>query len=212
MAAEDGLDQVLSDLEEIGERAPVMTAAAVYVLKNEMARLDEPPARRELLYEGHFVLPGGAAREPGRLRGWLSGRDREAFRDRCDRAFWRQVVPVIEREFGDLAELVMNTVNEAIINYAEYSFKPWALGRRVVVQLFRTEGELAYAIVRPRGLRLNRFDPLALKERSSDTLLHRKRGWGHTLLMQRALFVSFDRAPRMRGMMIIMGDAGEGAG
>ena len=199
------LDRAIEDLEALAGEAPVMSAAAVYILKNELDRIDDPEIGRELIFHRRFHLPEKSAPSWRRLRDWLSGRDAIAFRDRCDRAFWEQVVPVIEAQFGELADLVMNTVNEAVINYAEYSFRPWSLGRRVMVDLFLTEGNLAYTIIRPSGTRLAVFDPLELKEKSPETLLNRKRGWGHTILMRRALFVSFDHQPRRRGMMIVLG-------
>ena len=99
----------------------------------------------------------------------------------------------------------MNTVNEAIINYAEYSFRRWSIRRQVIAHIFHTEDDLGYAIIRPRGSRLRVFNPLDLKEKSAETLEESKRGWGHTILMRRALFISFDKAPKRRGMMIIVG-------
>jgi hypothetical protein len=209
-------DELISDLETVADKSPVFSVAAVHILKNELALLDEPAARRDILFDQEFVLPGAL---PQRIRGWfpslsgawknlaawLAGGDAEIFRDRCDRGFWDDMVPVIEAKFGDVAEPIMNTVNEAILNYAEYSFKRWALWRKVIVHLFRTEDDLAYAIIRPRGFRVAVFDPLELKEKSPETVLDRRRGWGHTILMRHALFVSFDQAPKMRGMMIIVG-------
>jgi hypothetical protein len=210
------IDELISDLETVAEESPVFSVAAVHILKNELALIEEPAARRNILFDQEFVLPGTL---PQRIRGWfpslsgawknltawLTGGDAEIFRDRCDRGFWDDMVPVIEAKFGNVAEPIMNTVNEAILNYAEYSFKRWALWRKVVVRLFRTEDDLAYAIIRPRGLRVAVFDPLELKEKSPETVLDQRRGWGHTILMRHALFVSFDQAPKMRGMMIIVG-------
>jgi hypothetical protein len=212
----DNVEEVISDLETMAEEAPVVTAGAVYILKNELDRIEDPSTHRQLLFDREFILPGGFR---NRLQGWfpdlaglwksisewLTGRDSGSFRDRCDESFWRDLVPVIETHFGNLAEPIMNTVNEAIINYAEYSFRRWALWRRIAVHLFRTEEDLAYAIVRPLGSRLGSFDPLELKQKTADTVLDQRRGWGHTLLMQRALFISFDHAEKMRGMMIVVG-------
>ena len=114
-------------------------------------------------------------------------------------------MPAIEENFGEVAEPLMNTINEAIINYAEYSFRRWAALRRITAQIFLTEGELAYGIVRPYGTRLRLFDPLKLKEKQPGALHEMQRGWGHTLLMRRALFISFDHSPTNRGLMIIVG-------
>jgi len=209
----DQVQELISDLESVAEQAPV-SVAAVYILKNELAPSDETAPRRDLLFDRKFVLPGNLGRrwhgwrKAGlwkTAREWLAGRDAGTFRDRCDESFWRDIVPVVEANFDELAEPIMNTVNETIINYAEYSFRRWALWRRVEVHLFRTEGNLAYAIVRPLGTRFRYFDPLELRTATDDTILDHKRGWGHTLVMQRALFVSFDQAQKMRGMMIIVG-------
>ena len=118
---------------------------------------------------------------------------------------WRSIVPVITEGFGPLADPLMNTINEAIINYAEYSFNCWSLRRRIRIHVFKTDAELAYAIIRPSGTRLKSFDPLELKTRPTGSRKLKKRGWGHTLLMERALFLSFDQAEKRRGMMIIVG-------
>jgi len=212
----ESVDELISELETMAEESPVLTVGAVYILKNELDRIEDPEVRRELLFDHEFILPGGFFRRLGgwfpdlaslwkSVSQWLTGRDAGSFRDRCDDSFWRDMVPVIEANFGTVAEPIMNTVNEAIINYAEYSFRRWALWRRIAVHLFRTEDELGYAIVRPLGSRLGFFDPLDLKQKSPETLLDQRRGWGHTLLMQRALFISFDRAEKMRGMMIVVG-------
>jgi hypothetical protein len=116
------------------------------------------------------------------------------------------MVPEIEAGFGELAYPFLNTINEAIINYAEYSFKPWSVLRGIDAQVFLIEGGLAYGIVRPRGVRQRVFDPLSLKPRETpETLGEMRRGWGHTLLMERALFISFDKSPSRRGMMIVVG-------
>ena len=136
---------------------------------------------------------------------WLRGGGAETFRDACDRAFWKRMVPTITEAFGDLAEPFLNTINEMIINYAEYSFKSWALFRRITAQVFLTDDRLAYGIVRPHGWPQRVFDPLKLKEKKADTLSEMRRGWGHTLLMRRALFISFDHSPKRRGMMVVIG-------
>ena len=196
------------------------SVAAIQVLKNEL----EAPAsgtEREVLFAARYVIPGGLWRRlrdiyrggdrPGLrnlwagFRSWLGGSDAARFRDRCDAYFWREVVPEIEANFGAVAEPFMNTINEAIINYAEHSFRRWAALRRVSAQIFLTEGELAYGIVRPYGLRLRLFDPLKLKEKQPGALHRMRRGWGHTLLMRRALFISFDHSPSNRGLMLIVG-------
>ena len=44
-----------------------------------------------------------------------------------------------------------------------------------------------------------------LQKAKPRTLGLTQRGWGHTLLMQRALFISFDHSVNRRGMMIIVG-------
>lgn len=200
----------------MAERDPILTVAAVHVLKNDLGDISGLARRRKLLHSQRFTLPGGSfgdwLRRPGRALGdlaaWLGGDDGERFRDRCDSRFWETVVPFLEKNFGPVAEPLMNTANEAIINYAEYSFGSWALRRRIAVHLFHTDDDLGYAIVRPLGSRLRVFDPLELKERSAETLEESKRGWGHTILMRRALFVSFDKSPRRRGLMIVVGAEG----
>jgi hypothetical protein len=206
------LDQMVSDLEGLADRSPVISVAAIHILKNELGDLERRDTHREILFEQRFSLPGGVfgrLRQPRRalsdLWAWLSGTDNRRFRDRCDQRFWESVVPVIESRFGEVAEPMMNTANEAIINYAEYSFRRWSLGRRVTAHLFLTEDNLGYAIVRPHGTRLRVFDPLDLKEKSPETLADHKRGWGHTILMRRALFLSFDKTPKRRGLMIVVG-------
>ena len=187
------------------------------MLKNELdAAGPEAPAQR-LLFERTFTLPDDAEETApdnveSSLGEWLRGGAGagERFRDACDHCFWQEIVPPVTDEFGEVAEPFLNTINEVIINYAEHSFKPWALFRRITAQIFLTEDRLAYGIVRPHGLRQRVFDPLALKEKKADTLRNMRRGWGHTLLMQRALFVSFDHSPKQRGMMVVVGpdDAG----
>ncbi len=208
----DRLEEAVNDLEKMADRSPVLTVAAVHILKNELGDVSELTPRRSILHDEHFTLPSGPRRWLSRPRralaqlvGWLRGGDAERFRDGCDSDFWREVVPVLERDFGSVAEPLMNTANEAVINYAEYSFKRFALRRRVALHLFHTEDDLGYAIVRPLGIGLRVFDPLELKEKSADTLEESKRGWGHTILMRRALFISFDKSPRRRGMMIVVG-------
>jgi hypothetical protein len=218
---ESTIPSVISELEEMADEAPVASIGAIYILKNELTPVSSDQ-RRQLLFESRFTLPDSVIgrlragwRDPGLLSvwreiagdlgSWLTGRDRERFRDRCDRSFWKRIVPVITENFGELADTVLNTINEAIINYAEYSFGKRALFRKVNIHLFKTEGNLAYAIIHPSGSRLKRFDPLSIKTRQPGSRHPRKRGWGHTLLMERALFISFDHEPRKRGMMIIIG-------
>ncbi len=209
---EQSLEEAVSDLERLAERSPVLSVAAIHILKNELGEISEL-SRRKLLRNRRFLLPTAEPlrrlKRPLRaladLVAWLRGADAVRFRDRCDAHFWRDAVPVIEAEFGPVAEPLMNTVNEAIINYAEYSFKRWSLRRRVAAHLFHTEDNLGYAIIRPLGSRLRVFDPLSLREKSAETLEESKRGWGHTILMRRALFISFDKTPRRRGMMIVVG-------
>ncbi len=206
------LETAIADLEELVDRSPVLSVAAIHVLKNELGDVSQLSHRR-LLQSQRFVLPAAPSkpwwRSPRRalsdVVAWLRGRDQERFRDRCDSHFWRDVVPELEENFGSVAEPLMNTVNEAIINYAEYSFGRWSLGRKVAAHLFHTEDDLGYAIIRPLGTHLRIFDPLSLKEKSAETLEESKRGWGHTILMRRALFISFDKAPTSRGMMIVVG-------
>jgi len=212
--------RVLSELEEMAGDGSSFSVAAIQVLKNELG----PAAsgtQREILFQAEYVIPGRLGRrlrdiyrsgsKPGLgrlwayLLAWLTGKDAERFRDRCDAYFWEELVPDIEENFGSVAEPLMNTINEAIINYAEYSFRRWAALRRITAQIFFTEGELAYGIVRPYGMRLRLFDPLKLKEKRPGTIQQMKRGWGHTLLMRRALFISFDHSPTNRGLMIIVG-------
>ncbi len=212
IASEGRIREAISDLEKLRTESPVISVAAVHVLKNELEPVGSDPASRRLLFERTFHLPAAeAAGSASPARRWLgfreslAGSGAEAFRDACDRSFWRLMVPPITREFGALAEPFMNTINEAIINYAEYSFRPWAAFRRISAQIFLTEDDLAYGIVRPYGLRQRIFDPLAFSEKKADTLREMRRGWGHTLLMRRALFISFDHSPRQRGMMVVVG-------
>lgn len=209
----DSLEEAVSDLEKMADRSPVLSVAAVHILKNELGDASELTRRRRLLRSDRFTLPGNSLRKwltrPVRAvrdcLGWLGGKDAQRFRDRCDSHFWNDVVPILEEHFGAVAEPLMNTVNEAVINYAEYSFRRWALRRRVALHLFHTEEDLGYAIIRPFGSRLRVFDPLELKEKGSDTLEESRRGWGHTIVMRRALFISFDKSPKRRGMMIVVG-------
>ena len=214
------IPRLLEELEELASDGSSFSVAAIQVLKNEL----EPPAEgveRQVLFQASYLIPGRLARrlrdiyrggsEPGlgrlweNFRAWLAGADAERFRDRCDAYFWEEIVPDIEAHFGPVGEKFMNTINEAIINYAEYSFRRWAALRRVTAQIFLTEGHLAYGIVRPYGMRLRLFDPLKLKEKQPGTIGLMKRGWGHTLLMRRALFISFDHSPTNRGLMFIVG-------
>ncbi len=212
--------RLLSELEEIAADGSSFSVAAIQVLKNELEPAS-PGTEREILYAAEFTIPGELRRrlrdiyrsgaKPGlaslleNFAAWLTGTNTELFRDRCDAYFWRELVPAIEENFGAVAEPFMNTINEAIINYAEYSFRRWAAFRRITVQILLTEGELAYGIVRPYGTRLRLFDPLKLKEKQPGAIHEMRRGWGHTLLMRRALFISFDHAPTNRGLMIIVG-------
>lgn len=218
------LPEVISGLESLGAEGRPFSVAAIHILKNQLAPLSEDE-RRTILVERTFVLPGSLLyrvrrffrreikrgpvaalrRATANLGGWITGRDSARFRDRCDRFFWEEVVPAVEAGFDNLAEPLLNTINEAIINYAEHGFRAWSFYRRVSLQVFRTEGDLAYGIVRPYGTRLRRFDPLTLKEKEPGALSHMRRGWGHTLLMRRALFISFDHSPRKRGLMVIVG-------
>ncbi len=212
--------QLLEELQEMAADGSSFSVAAIQVLKNEL-ELPASGTEREILFQAEYIIPGGLGRrlrdiyrsgaKPGigRLRtnfvAWLTGKDAERFRDRCDAYFWEEIVPDIEENFGSVAEPLMNTINEAIINYAEYSFRRWAALRRITTQVFVTEGELAYGIVRPYGMRLRLFDPLKLKEKQPGAIQDMKRGWGHTLLMRRALFISFDHSPTNRGLMVIVG-------
>jgi hypothetical protein len=214
------IPRLLEELDELAAGRSSFSVAAIQVLKNE---LQEPASgtERKILFQAQYIIPGrlgrrlrdiyrsGAKPGVGRLWinfvAWLTGRDSQRFRDRCDTYFWEELVPAIEENFGSVAEPFMNTINEAIINYAEYSFRRWAALRRITAQIFLTEGDLAYAIVRPYGMRLRLFDPLKLKEKQPGAIHNMKRGWGHTLLMRRALFISFDHSPTNRGLMIIVG-------
>lgn len=200
--------------------------AAIYVLKNELGTARGP---RQIRFSSRFHLPGtflellaagwkrlsdqglvrGAAGLLADLGAWWRGEDRQRFRDLCDRYFWRRMVPVIEREFGDLAGPLANTINETIINYAEYSFPPRTLGRRVIAQIFLTTGprlgDLAYGIVRPGGSRLATFDPLKLRAKRPGPITEMKRGWGHAILMEQTLFLSFDETASGRGVLFVVG-------
>lgn len=216
------IPSIMAELEELEGLAPAVRQGAILILKNELGSLPEDDWARKVVFNQEFALPVGfslrmskriknrgfffAVRElVGDLFFWVVGKDQERFRDLCDRCFWRIMVPSISESFGAFADRVLNTINEAIINYAEYSFRPWSARRRIHVHLFKTDRDLAYVIIRPTGTRLRSFDPLALKRRSSDSTMAKKRGWGHTLLMERALFLSFDHEPKRRGMLIIIG-------
>lgn len=174
------------------------------MLKNELDPVEPEPPGRRLLFERTFVLPGPGAGGVS-VGEWLGGGGAETFRDACDRSFWERMVPAVSEAFGELAEPFLNTINEMIINYAEYSFKSWALFRRITAQVFLTDDRLAYGIVRPHGWPQRVFNPLELKEKKAETLREMHRGWGHTLLMRRALFISFDHSPKRRGMMVVVG-------
>ena len=226
IVSDQDIRRAISDLEELSEPAHAISVAAIHVLKDELEPVAAGSERRRILFERSFILPGsiryrlrrrltkqGGSRSAGLLRrlivscrAWLTGKDAELFRDTCDRYFWEEMVPSIEAGFGALAHPFLNTINEAIINFAEYSFRRWSVLRSIRVQVFCTEGDLAYGIIRPYGLRQRAFDPLALKEREkAGSLGAMQRGWGHTLLIQRALFVSFDHSVSRRGMMIVVG-------
>jgi hypothetical protein len=215
------LSLVIAELEEMASEGPEVRGA-IYVLKNELEPRTANDPKRTLLFDRSFSLPEGlvnclksGSNSRGLVRcivehaadlvAWVKGDDGERFRDRCDSYFLREMVPYISEHFGDLADMVLNTINEAIINYAEYSFDRWCVRRRVHVHLFWTEGDLAYVIIRPSGSRLSSFEPLTLQTREHGPRQLKKRGWGHTLLMERALFVSFDRDPNRRGMLVIVG-------
>lgn len=233
LVTDEQLPSVIAELERIAEEAPnEPRVGAIHVLKNELGQFRSGLEHRELEYSRVFCLPGTWGYRWGRLRewareegwgaalrrllddfaAWFRGEDNERFRDRCDHYFWAEIVPEIEANFGDLAEPMANTVNEAIINYAEHSFGPRAMRRRVKAHLFKTEGELGYAIVRPFGTKLVTFDPLQLKQKKLTDLKTGKRGWGFTIMLSRALFISFDSTPRRRGMMIIVGPDEESGG
>lgn len=220
------MPSVLAELEKISAETPSgVSVAALHILKNEMHKVDLGPEARRVEYERIFYPPGGlghrvrklwrgapGTKAPGLARGlledlryWLRGQDAERFRERCDEYFWEVMVPEIDARFGRLAGPMANTVNEAIMNYAEYSFRRYAFRRRVKVHLFKTEGELGYAILRPLGSRLRTFDPLALKTKHLGDLHTGRRGWGFTIMLGQALFISFDHSPHRRGMMIIVG-------
>jgi len=230
IVSDHDIREAICDLEKLSEGAHAISVAAIHVLKDELDPVAVGGERRRILFEHSFSLPGSiryrlrrrlnnlkiedGSRSAGFLRpfivfcrAWLTGADAELFRDTCDRYFWEEMVPSIEAGFGVLAHPFLNTINEAIINYAEYSFRRWSVLRSIRVQVFCTEGDLAYGIIRPYGLRQRAFDPLALKEREKAGSLGamQQRGWGHTLLMQRALFVSFDHSVNRRGMMIVVG-------
>ena len=226
IVSDDQIREAISDLEELSEKAPIISVAAIHVLKNELDSVETGGERRRILFERSYRLPGSLRYRFGRrlhgnegsrsvgflrrvvvsCRAWLRGDDAELFRDTCDRYFWEEMVPGIEAGFGALAHPFLNTINEAIINYAEYSFRHWPGFRSISAQVFCTEGNLAYGIIRPHGLRQRTFDPLDLKERGKPgSLGTMRRGWGHTLLMRRALFISFDHSVNRRGMMIIVG-------
>ncbi len=214
------VSRVLSELDEMATDGSSFSVAAIQILKNELGP-PKPGIERKILYAAEFTIPGGLRQrlrdiyrngaKPGvagllaNFRAWLTGDSNGLFRDRCDAYFWKVLVPAIEENFGAVAEPFMNTINEAIINYGEHSFRRWAALRRITVQMFFTEDELGYGIVRPYGTRLRLFDPLKLKEKQAGAIREMQRGWGHTLLMRRALFISFDHSPINRGLMIIVG-------
>ena len=208
IASSDEIRKAISELEALGSDAPAVSVAAVHVFKSELGPPSTDEPKRRILFERTFTIPGGLLYQLGRRLGGQPGRSRsrpERFRERCDRYFYEEMVPVIERHFGAVAEPLMNTINEAILNYSEYSFRPGSLFRRVVVHVFRTDGDLAYAIIRPAGTGLRAFDPLSLRKKTPGTIKEMQRGWGHTLLMSRALFISFDHAPKRRGLMVVVG-------
>lgn len=229
LLSEAEIPPVLAELEKLSAEIPSgVSVAALHILKNEMHRVELGPEARRVEYERVFCPPGGLGHRVRTLwhesrgvkplgvargllddlRSWLRGRDAERFRERCDAYFWEVMVPEIDARFGRLAGPMANTVNEAIMNYAEYSFRRYAFRRRLKVHLFKTEGELGYAILRPLGTRLHTFDPLALKTKHLGDLHTGRRGWGFTIMLGQALFISFDHSPHRRGMMIIVGPEG----
>ncbi len=226
IASKQRLRAAIFELEGLSQPS-MLSVAAIFVLKNELGgdgsgpreirvsrRFSIPGSLRERLASGIRRLrrEGGAKGVAGLFRdlgAWWRGEDRERFRDRCDRYFWERMVPVIGRDFGDLAGPLANTINEVIINYAEYSFPPRAFGRRVTAQIFLTtgpdRGDLAYGIVRPEGSRLATFDPLKLRAKRPGPIAEMKRGWGHAILMEQTLFLSFDETPSGRGVLFVVG-------
>ena len=208
IASSDEIREVISDLESLGGEAVAVSVGALHVFKSELEPAEAGDPKRRILFEHTFSIPGGPLYQLRKRLGSSTDRRRkrpERFRERCDRYFFEEMVPVIEDRFGELAEPFMNTINEAILNYSEYSFGPRSLFRRVVAHVFLTEGELAYGIIRPFGTGLRSFDPLALKEKVPGEIKKMHRGWGHTLLMSRALFISFDQTPKRRGLMVVVG-------
>jgi hypothetical protein len=222
MIGDSELPTVVSELEEIKHEAPRVTQGAILILKNELDPKSADDPKRNVLFERSYTIPEPIA---SRIRDsfrkgqmllwvklilrefwlWLKGNDNAAFRDRCDSYFWKKLVPDINEAFGDMADHVLNTINEAIINYAEHSFGRHAMRRQIHVFLFKTDDDLAYAVIRPSGSPQRTFNPLSLQTRPKGIRSPLKRGWGHTLIMERALFLSFDRHPDRRGMLIIMG-------
>ncbi|MEE8525145.1 MAG: hypothetical protein V3T72_14505 [Thermoanaerobaculia bacterium] len=49
------------------------------------------------------------------------------------------------------------------------------------------------------------FDPAAFKTKKMGSLRDAKRGWGHTIMLERALLIAFDQTPARRGMIIVVG-------
>ena len=172
IASKQRLRAAIFELEGLSQPS-MLSVAAIFVLKNELGgdgsgpreirvsrRFSIPGSLRERLASGIRRLrrEGGAKGVAGLFRdlgAWWRGEDRERFRDRCDRYFWERMVPVIGRDFGDLAGPLANTINEVIINYAEYSFPPRAFGRRVTAQIFLTTARAepaALTVVRRPGM------------------------------------------------------------
>ncbi len=218
---ESTIHSIVAELEGMAKESPIVAHGAIYILKNELVPAAADAPKRRLTFNRTYVLPHrtirrltSAARNKNLFATlmalaregwlWLAGRDSEIFRDRCDRCFSRTLAPDVIAELDSMADVVLNTVNEAIINYAEHSFDKHALRRRIHVRIFQTDNDLVYVIVRPSGTRFQPFDPLSLTTRPQGTSHLKKRGWGHTLIMERALFLSFDRTPQHRGMLIIL--------
>ena len=208
IASSDDIREAIAELEALGSGAPAVSVAAVHVFKSELEPAFADYPKRKILFEQTFSIPGDLVYQLRKRLAAKSARRRnraERFRERCDNYFFEEMVPVIERHFGAVADPFMNTINEAILNYSEYSFGRRSLFRRVIAHVFHTEGELGYAIIRPAGTGLRSFDPLSLKEKTPGAIKEMRRGWGHTLLMSRALFISFDHAPKRRGLMVVVG-------
>lgn len=102
----------------LNEQMPEELGEVLYAKRFSLAWVDEPP--EGLLAWVRDVRQNG----PGlRYREW------------CDGQFSGCIAPVVMSSFGDLGDTLCNTLNEAIMNYAEHAYLPVVREREIGVQV-----------------------------------------------------------------------------